>query len=142
MPLRYVHLGFISAATVLALGVGAWSIGAWMEEGGSQWAALAAVGLIGAGGLVVYGTRFFRKIRGLGIVALMLGLLLGAPAHVLACPACVGTTDSPLATGMNLGILTLVGVTVTMLLAMGAFFVHLARRARRTPVLAPRRGDA
>ncbi len=142
MPLRYVHLGFISAATVLALGLGAWSVGAWMEEGGAQWATLAVVGVGGAVGLVFYGTRFFRKMRGLGVVTLVFGIVLSAPESVLACPACVGTTDSPLATGMNLGILTLVGVTITMLLAMGAFFVHLARRARLAPAPSPRREGA
>jgi hypothetical protein len=59
-----------------------------------------------------------------------LTLVLASPALALACPVCFGQSDSPMARGMNLGVLTLLGVTLTVLGAFGAFFIHLMRRAR------------
>jgi len=153
MPLRLVHVTFIAASALMAAGVGAWAVNAWMRGEGASWAALAAVAGAGAVSLVVYGGRFLRKMRRLGLAALVLAVTLGVPDAALACPACVGTTDSPLQAGMNLGILTLVGVITVILTCFAAFFVHLARRARQATVnspagpavrspLTPQRGDA
>ena len=47
------------------------------------------------------------------IVPLLLAGLL--PAKALACAACYGASDSPLAEGMTWGILTLLGVVGTVL---------------------------
>ena len=48
---------------------------------------------------------------------------------LFACAACTGRTDSPLAVGMNWGILTLLGFVLTVLSCLAAFFVHVARRS-------------
>ena len=54
-------------------------------------------------------------------------------AHVngvsMACAACYGRSDSPMAHGMNAGVLALLGVIGTVLCGAAAFFVYLARRA-------------
>jgi hypothetical protein len=54
-------------------------------------------------------------------------------AHVngaaMACAACYGQSDSPMAHGMNAGIFALLGVTGTVLCGAATFFVFLARRA-------------
>ncbi len=54
-------------------------------------------------------------------------------AHVngvaMACAACYGQSDSPMAHGMNAGIFTLLGVIGTVLCGAAAFLVFLARRA-------------
>jgi hypothetical protein len=47
----------------------------------------------------------------------------------LACAACYGQSDSPMAHGMNAGIFALLGVIGTVLCGAAAFFVFLARRA-------------
>ena len=60
------------------------------------------------------------------------GIATAWPVRLLACTSCVGATDSALLTGMNLGVLTLAGLTLLMLGAFGAFFLRLARRARLT----------
>jgi heme/copper-type cytochrome/quinol oxidase subunit 2 len=61
------------------------------------------------------------------------GLLLAAallvPARALACAACYGQSDSPLAEGMNWGILSLLGVVVCVLGSVATFFVFLGRRS-------------
>ena len=45
----------------------------------------------------------------------------------LACAACYGKSDSPLASGMNWGIFTLLGVILTVLTCITLFFVHVVR---------------
>ena len=51
-----------------------------------------------------------------------------APSPLFACAACYGKSDSPLASGMNWGIFTLLGVIVTVLATIATFFVYLIRR--------------
>ena len=79
--------------------------------------------------------KSFRKFLKL-ILAAVAGALAIAPASLLACAACTGRTDSPLAVGMNWGIVTLLGFVLTVLSCFVIFFVHVARR---TP---PDDGDA
>ena len=56
------------------------------------------------------------------------GAMAIAPSPLLACAACTGKTDSPLAVGMNWGIVTLLGFVLTVLSCFVIFFVHVARR--------------
>jgi heme/copper-type cytochrome/quinol oxidase subunit 2 len=59
------------------------------------------------------------------------GLLLAltfCPTSLRACAACTGLSDSPLAVGMNWGILTLLGVVLTVLSGVLVFFVHVIRK--------------
>jgi hypothetical protein len=59
------------------------------------------------------------------------GLLLGlafCPTSLRACAACTGRTDSPLAVGMNWGIVTLLGVVLTVLSGALIFFVHVIHK--------------
>ena len=70
---------------------------------------------------------------------LPLALLAATPSPLLACAACYGRTDSPLADGMNWGILTLLGVILTVLTTIAVFFVHIVRK--ETPVDPPPPGQ-
>lgn len=54
-----------------------------------------------------------------------------APGSVMACAACYGQSDSPMAAGMNWGIVTLLGVIVGVLGGIAACFILLARRLSR-----------
>jgi hypothetical protein len=59
-------------------------------------------------------------------------LLVLAPGRsAFACAACYGASDSPLAQGMNWGIVTLLGVIGTVLFGIVAFFVHVGRQSAR-----------
>jgi len=64
-------------------------------------------------------------------LAMLGGVLLGAsaPSSAWACAACYGQSDSPLAAGMNWGILSLLVMIVSVLGGVGAFFVYLAKRS-------------
>lgn len=61
--------------------------------------------------------------------------LLGAAAAVftapgaMACAACFGRTDSPLAYGMNAGIFALLAVIGSVLGLIASFFVFVSRRS-------------
>ena len=62
--------------------------------------------------------------------ALVTSLLAAVPRTLLACPVCFGQNDSPLALGINYGILAMLGFIGSLLLAFAAFFIYLMRRAR------------
>jgi hypothetical protein len=56
-------------------------------------------------------------------------LAMSAPSSLFACAACYGRTDSPLAEGMNYGILTLLGVVLSVLTVFLLCFVHIVRKS-------------
>jgi hypothetical protein len=70
---------------------------------------------------------------------LLSGLALAValhPSSVRACAACYGQSDSPMAAGMNWGIMSLLVVIGVVLGGVSAFFIYLARRSARAPLLA------
>jgi hypothetical protein len=76
------------------------------------------------------------------IVAL---LIVGAPRAAFACPVCFGQNDSPLAWAVNMGVFVMLGFVAVVLSAFAAFFIYLARRARRYELLestTPQEGTA
>ena len=52
---------------------------------------------------------------------------------ILACAACYGAPDAAQTHGMNMGILTMLGVTGFVLSGFGGMIVYFARRQRRFP---------
>lgn len=66
MSLKNIHVVFITLATLLCLLFASWCWEAYRAEGGAGMLAFA-VGSFGAAlGLVVYGTWFLRKMKGIG----------------------------------------------------------------------------
>jgi hypothetical protein len=55
--------------------------------------------------------------------------VLCAPRAAFACAACYGQSDSPLAQGMNWGIMTLLGVIFSVMSGIVVFFVHVGRKS-------------
>ena len=43
---------------------------------------------------------------------------------------CFGQSDSPLAKGVNMGVLFLLGTIIAVLVGFASFIIYLARRAR------------
>jgi hypothetical protein len=70
---------------------------------------------------------FFTRRLPMTWVWLPVALLL-RPTSVRACAACYGQSDSPMAQGMNWGILSLLGTVVLVLGTIASFFIYLARR--------------
>jgi hypothetical protein len=68
-----------------------------------------------------------NTIRRHGRLTICVTLAALAPSPLFACAACYGKSDSPLASGMNWGIFTLMGVILTVLTCITLFFVHVIR---------------
>ncbi|MGA2138749.1 MAG: hypothetical protein ABSH14_07810 [Verrucomicrobiia bacterium] len=65
-------------------------------------------------------------------------LLMAVPRALLACAVCYGAPDAGQTRGMNLGIVTMLGVTGVVLGGFGGMIFCFARRARRhNPELTP-----
>jgi hypothetical protein len=75
----------------------------------------------------------FSRQPSFGLRSSVFGLLIAAhalqPHSLLACAACFGQSDSPMAAGMNWGILSLLAMIGVVLGGIVAFFVFLARRS-------------
>ena len=65
------------------------------------------------------------------LLTVLLLALAFCPTSLWACAACTGRTDSPLAVAMNWGILTLLGVVLTVLSGVLVFFVHVVRKEEK-----------
>jgi len=72
------------------------------------------------------------KTSGKLLKTIFLALAASVPSQLFACAACGSANSdmpsSPLTNGMNLGILTLMGVIITVLGSVAAFFVFIIRR--------------
>lgn len=68
-------------------------------------------------------------LRAAGRLAATAALVL-TPRLALACPVCFGQSDSPLAQGVNMGVLFLLGTITAVLIGFASFMVYLARRAK------------
>jgi hypothetical protein len=71
-------------------------------------------------------------MRHLGKIMLLIGLLAWTSApSAFACATCYGASDSPLAKGMNWGIMVLLGFIGTVLAGIVAFFIHVGRNTAK-----------
>ncbi len=68
--------------------------------------------------------------RAAAVIMLMAILSLILTQAMIACPACYGAADSPMTDGMNVAILSLLGITGGVLAGFVAFFVYLRKRAK------------
>ncbi len=62
--------------------------------------------------------------------ALLAAALLLALQTGQACPVCYGDPQSNMTAGLNMAVLSLLGITGSVLAAVAAFFVFLRRRMR------------
>lgn len=63
-------------------------------------------------------------------ILLPVALLALAPAPVFACATCYGANiDSPMTSGMNWGIFTLLGVVGTVLATFLTFLIYIIRKS-------------
>jgi heme/copper-type cytochrome/quinol oxidase subunit 2 len=71
-----------------------------------------------------------RRIHKLKLPAALVAIAAAFHSQsVFACAACFGKSDSPLASGMNWGIFSLLAVVVCVLGGIASFFVYLARKS-------------
>ena len=58
-------------------------------------------------------------------------IIIGGSSSAFACPVCFGALETPMVDGTKLGILVLLGITLTVQGAFAGFFLYLRRRAKR-----------
>jgi hypothetical protein len=58
-------------------------------------------------------------------------VVLGGSSRVFACPVCFGAEETSMIDGTKLGILALLGITLSVQGAFVGFFLYLRRRAKR-----------
>jgi len=56
-------------------------------------------------------------------------MILGSPIIGFACNVCRGNPESSLSNGMDMAILTLLGITGSVLGGFATFFVHLKKKS-------------
>jgi hypothetical protein len=64
MSLKALHVLFITASTLLALGVAVWAFRTWSAGAGAGYLGLAGGSALFAVALVVYGAWFLKKMKG------------------------------------------------------------------------------
>lgn len=64
--------------------------------------------------------------------AFLVGLLMFSITQAAACPVCFGEKGSAATEGLNWAIMFLLGVTGTVLSAIGAFFLRMKKRSKMT----------
>ena len=64
------------------------------------------------------------------IIILTLVTIILLMENLSACATCFGAPDAPMTKGMNMAILTLLGVTGSVMGMAGTMFIVLRRRAR------------
>lgn len=70
-------------------------------------------------------------MRALKNILLLLAVLALATPSAFACATCYGASDSPLAQGMNWGIISLLGVVGSVLFGIVGFFVHVGIKSAK-----------
>lgn len=63
------------------------------------------------------------------VVFMVSVFILAGSGVAYGCPTCYGAADSPMTDGMNMAILTLLGITGFVLAGFVSFFLYLRRRA-------------
>jgi heme/copper-type cytochrome/quinol oxidase subunit 2 len=75
-----------------------------------------------------FGFRRSRDRR-LGILCSALLAIALCPSSLMACAACYGQSDGPMAQGMNWGIFSMLAFIGVVLGGVAAFFIYLAKRS-------------
>jgi hypothetical protein len=72
-------------------------------------------------------SNYWKKIP---VIVVVMLFVIAAHEVASACPLCYGDPDSQETQGMNMAIISLLGITGAVLSGFAAFFVFLRRRAR------------
>ena len=128
MSLKSFHLVFVIASILLGLCVGGWGLLEYRKSGEIGTLAMGLIFLTLGIGLIIYGKRMLKKTKHIGYLSLF--LLFALEKNALACATCYGESDSPMAEGMNAGIIFLLLVIGATLASIVAFFIFIMRRAR------------
>lgn len=69
--------------------------------------------------------KIIRRSSMLWVIALM---LIVPSAKALACPSCFGDPNSAQTEGLKWAVVSLLGITATVLMGVGAFIIYLRKK--------------
>jgi len=72
--------------------------------------------------------RIAEKFAALVFIIVLIALF--NPASAVACGSCYGAADTSATNGMNFAILSMLGITGSVLAALTSFFLYLRKRAK------------
>ena len=142
MSLKAIHILFITLSTLLTLGFGGWCLNSYLEENKTSYIILGIISFAAAAALIAYGIWFIRKLRRgefdskrykyppykiLTMAAVLWTLL---PQAASACTVCYGALGSSQAKAMNTFILSMLGVTGSVLCGIIGFVFYLRRKSK------------
>jgi len=62
------------------------------------------------------------------VISIVILMIAAVPAPSFACPVCFGAQDSPMTAGMNMAILSMLGIVGFVLSGFVGFFLFVRRR--------------
>jgi hypothetical protein len=65
------------------------------------------------------------------VVTTAVAVIVGGSSTLLACPQCFGAQETSMIDGAKLGVLVLLGITLTVQGGFVGFFLYLRKRAKR-----------
>jgi hypothetical protein len=68
MSLKAFHIAFITLSSLMCFGCGAWGLSQYVRTNDFGQLLFAIAGLVGGIGLIVYGIRFLRKLKGISFL--------------------------------------------------------------------------
>lgn len=68
MSLKAFHIAFITLSSLMCFGCGAWGLSQYVQTSDSGHLLFAIAGLLGGIGLIIYGIRFLRKLKGISFL--------------------------------------------------------------------------
>ena len=145
MNLKAFHIVFVSASSLLAFMFGGWSLRNFASEDSTGYLVLGILSFLFGVGMIAYGVWFWRKIRtpeeerrrrpklvhSVNAVTLYLLFALANEPAALACSVCYGEAEGAMIHAARLGVWVLYGMVLMLQASFIAFFVYLARRAKR-----------
>lgn len=63
MSLKIFHIVFVGLSVVLSAGLGAWGVHGYLTDGSTDGLALGVLFFVTGGVLLVYGIRFWKKMK-------------------------------------------------------------------------------
>lgn len=65
MSLKAFHIAFITLSSLMCFGCGAWGLAQYTGSHNMNHLLFAIAGLLGGIGLIIYGVRFLKKLKGI-----------------------------------------------------------------------------
>ena len=68
MSLKAFHIAFITLSSLMCFGCGAWGLSQYVHTHSAGHLIFAIAGLLSGIGLIIYGIRFLRKLKGISFL--------------------------------------------------------------------------